>query len=183
MGKPRIKPVSSNASKNKTYASLIKKYNDAMSSEYYGEAELIVYEFLEDRLRSFIYYSDLIDTWNGKKINENAIALYGGEASINNISTKVEVIIAALNICTKNDSEQSDFEKSLIMAYNYSINHREFVVALKKIIKWCNYRNEIVHAMFNKDIIALREGYAEHVKEGFELARYVDKQVQELKKV
>jgi hypothetical protein len=36
--------------------------------------------------------------------------------------------------------------------------------------------------MFNKDLEALRAGYKEHVEEGYLLGRYVDSQVQALKR-
>ena len=47
-------------------------YNDAMNNGFYGEAELIVYAFLEDRLRAFLYYCDTINTKNSNNINEIA---------------------------------------------------------------------------------------------------------------
>ena len=83
---PLIKRVENNKNKGKTYSELIRKYNDAISNEFYGEAELIVYAFLEDRLRSFIYYSDLIDSFNSNRINENAEGIYGKDLDIKDIS-------------------------------------------------------------------------------------------------
>ena len=62
-----------------------------------------------------------------------------------------------------------------------SIKIAEMKTALNQIEKWCKYRNEIVHAMFNKDLGDLRWGYEQHVKDGMKLARYIDSQVQSLK--
>ena len=53
---------------------------------------------------------------------------------------------------------------------------------MNKIEKWSSYRNEIVHAMFNKDLEALRAGYKEHVEEGYHLGGYVDSQIQAQKR-
>ena len=181
MSNPAVKCAETNKSKGATYSALIGKYNIAMKEGYYGEAELIVYAFLEDRLRSFIYYSDLIDTFRSNNLNENGVAAFGCEANIKNISSKISAIRSAFKIMNKPVSEQTDFEKHLCRAYHYSIDRREFKSKLNKIEKWCNYRNEIVHAMFNKDIDALREGFSEHVENGFSLARYVDEQVKHLK--
>lgn len=179
---PQIKRVESNKSKGKTYSALLRKYKEAIENGYYGEAELIVYAFLEDRLRSFIYYSDLLDNLNSNKTNENAQSIYGGELDIKNISSKISLIRKALNTCDMKVETMSSFEKDLRKRYKASVNRRELKRNLKRIEKWCGYRNEIVHASFNKDLDALRQGYKQHVEEGMELARYVDGQVKSLKK-
>ena len=54
MKKPIIKSVDNNKSKGKTYTELINMYNKAMSNGFYGEAEIIVYAFIEDRLKSLL---------------------------------------------------------------------------------------------------------------------------------
>ena len=51
MDKPKIERVKNGKNKGKTYSELISKYNDAIKNGFYGEAELIVYAYLEDRLR------------------------------------------------------------------------------------------------------------------------------------
>lgn len=70
MGKnwPKIKPVENNQSKGKTYANLMANYKNAMEQEFYGEAELIVYAFIEDRLKAFLYYSDALNARNSKEV-------------------------------------------------------------------------------------------------------------------
>ena len=100
MKKPLIKRVDDNKSKGKTYSALIRKYNEAIESGFYGEAELVVYAFLEDRLRSFIYYSDLLDNINSNKLNEKAAIINGGvlDMDIKNISRKIQIIQRIFNI-------------------------------------------------------------------------------------
>ena len=71
---------------------------------------------------------------------------------------------------------------SLKKRYAASIKTGEFKRNLNRIEKWCKYRNEIVHALFNKDLVDLHKGYKQHVQSGMELARYVDNQVKALKK-
>ena len=87
-----IKPVENNKSKGKTYTALIHNYNSAMANGYYGEAELIVYAFLEDRLRSFLYYSNALDSRNSRTINDDMQSICGRVDSINNITTKMDII-------------------------------------------------------------------------------------------
>ena len=62
-------------------------------------------------------------------------------------------------------------------------NSPEQIEELKEIENWRQYRNQIVHAMFSKDIEVLRSNYKEHVEQGYQLGRYVDRQVQALKRV
>ena len=182
MKEPLIKRVSNNKSKGRTYSTLLGKYKEAIENGYYGEAELVVYAFMEDRLRSFLYYSDLIDNINSNKITENAELINGGELDIKNISSKIQLIRKALKVCSLKADEMSPFEKSLKRRYNTAIKIGELKKALKQIEKWCKYRNEIVHALFNKDLEDLRKGYEQHVRDGMQLARYFDSQVQSLKK-
>ena len=54
-----------------------------MANGYYGEAELIVYAFLEDRLRSFLYYSKALDSRNSRTINDDMQSICGRVDSIN----------------------------------------------------------------------------------------------------
>lgn len=52
MKEPLIKRAVTNQSKGKTYTKLLGKYKAAMENGYYGEAELTVYAYMEDRLRA-----------------------------------------------------------------------------------------------------------------------------------
>ena len=72
-------------------------------------------------------------------------------------------------MCTKKTNEMNSFEMSLKKRYSASIKVAKLKNALKQIEKWCKYRNEIVHAMFNKDLGDLRWGYEQHVKDGMKL--------------
>ena len=182
MGQPAIKPVESNMSKGKTYTYLMSNYKSAMENGYYGEAELIIYAFIEDRLRAFLYYSDAVNSRNSQNINENMVSIYGAETSIKNITDKINVIKTALDAGHMDEFKSNKYAQHLKRIYKISINTAEFKRELNKIRKWCAYRNELVHAMFNKDIEALRSGYKEHVEEGYRLGRYIDAQVQTLKR-
>ena len=182
MNKPKIKRVDNGKNKSKTYAELISKYNNAIENGFYGEAELIVYAYLEDRLRAFIYYSDLISSFNCNAINENAVELYGEPLDIKNITGKIKLIRKALNVHQLDTQDMSPLEKDLNKCYSTVLKVGEMKKYLDKIDKWCGYRNEIVHALFNKDLNDLRQHYKEHVEKGFDLARYIDNQVVALKR-
>lgn len=169
MGKPQIKPVRNNKAKGKTYTALINKYNEAMNNGYFGEAELIVYAFIEDRLRSFLYYFGALKPNNKQYISEEMSAIYGNKINVNNMSTKINMINTLFKACG-NKANQNDFINDARKIIKYALKPGEVKKTLRKIEKWSSYRNEIVHAMFNKDIDELRIGYEEHVKEGYILA-------------
>ena len=182
MKEPKIKRVGNNRNKGKTYAALMHNYKVAMENGYYGEAELIVYAFIEDRLRSFLYYSGLLEPYNSTHINDYGTVIYGQDACINNISVKIDIIKKAFKACSDSNLK-NDFIKELKRNYRVSVNIPEFRGKLNKVSKWCEYRNEIVHGIFNKDLESLRSGYQSHVEDGYQLGRYIDQQVQKLKEV
>ena len=132
-------------------------------------------------MRSFVYYSDLLNSFNSNKINENAEIINGGKLDIKNISDKIRIIRKALKTCSLKVDEMSPFEKSLKKRYTAVLKVSEFKKALDHIDKWCKYRNEVVHALFNKDLTDFRKSYEDHVRDGMRIARYIDAQVQRLK--
>lgn len=183
MKRRNIKPVESNKQKRNTYAFIMEQYKKAVENGFYGEAELIVYAYLEDRLRSFLYYSDALNTRNSNNINENMISIYGSEKSIKDISAKIEVIKKAINITRlKRDFSDNEYAAHLIKVYQVSLDTKELRVLLNKIDKWRDYRNEVVHALLNKDIDDLHLTFKSHVEEGFLLARRIDNAVNQLKR-
>ncbi|MBR3143552.1 MAG: hypothetical protein IKF09_10445, partial [Clostridiales bacterium] len=98
-----------------------------------------------------------------------------------NISSKIQIIQYALKTCSMKADEMTPFEKNLEKRYKSSVKVGEMQKTLKHIDKWCKYRNEVIHALFNKDLDDLRKGYEQHVKEGMKLARCVDDQVKSLR--
>ena len=183
MSERRIKPVKSNEDKRKTYAAIMGKYKHAIESGFLGEAELIVYAYLEDRLRSFIYYSDGLDRWNSNDINENMARIYGNKNDIKDISSKIDIIKKAINVKRLRDSfPDDDYAQSLINIYSIAFDSVEMNKLIKSIDKWREYRNEIVHALLNKDLDDLHVTYKTHVEEGYILARKLDNIVNSLKR-
>lgn len=179
----KIKPVESNKSKQKTYAKIMGKYKRAVENGFYGEAELIVYAYMEDRLRSFIYYSDGLDRWNSKTINENLKNVCGDVGSINDIGTKINIIKKLIRESKSSGTSKDEYIKNLGKVYKYAFNATEFKALLNKIDKWREYRNEVVHALLNKDLEDLHSTYKGHVEEGYGLARELDNIVNRLKRV
>lgn len=175
-----IPNVSDSKQKQQNYQKLMDKYADAMANGYYAEAELIVYAFMEDRLRSLLFYMGAMKTWNAKWLTDEAAMIAGQVSSINDISIKTGIILKIINKMNaqKTESEFIDnLKKKLPMS-----EAKRLKTAIKGIDSWRKYRNEIVHALFNKDLNEINAGFKQHVEEGFELAREVDRYAKMLKK-
>lgn len=177
---PLIKRARNNKEKQQTYSRFIGVYKQSIAEGFYGEAEIIVYAFLEDRLRSFMYYTELINRRSARKVNEKTETLIGEFKCLNGITSKINVIESSMKKCSKVETDYDTHASFLANVYKY-INKTDFRKCLEDIRQWCNYRNEVVHGLFEKDLDDLYKGYREHVAEGFILARTLDKYVQELK--
>ena len=100
-----VKQVKNNADKQLTYRVLLGRYKKALNNGFNFEAMIIVYAMLEDRLRSFLFYSGAFRQRNAKKLNVRKTKkqlrnIYFGspelasekKMSINKISVKIELI-------------------------------------------------------------------------------------------
>lgn len=55
-------------------------------------------------------------------------------------------------------------------------------MTLDEISEWCDYRNEVIHALLNKNTNSLDERLELQAEKGMELARFLDDQVKGVKK-
>ena len=192
----QIKPVTNNSEKQQTYAENIKKYNSAMKHGFYFEAILIDYAMIEDRLRSFIYHigglktrddyviekgivrerlSEIVNDYKDEKENNTL--------GISSISGKMKIIRATLRWASEVESTPKDkYLKTLKSQYEGQIDIGGMLDTLDEIRDWCDYRNEIVHALMNKNVENVDEKLKIQAARGMELARYLDGQVKSLKK-
>ena len=182
MKQPNIKQVSNNKEKGNTYKRIIEKYNVAIEAGYYGEAELIVYAFMEDRLRAMLYHLGAINRRTNKNINDDAIQIIGKKKCINDISAKREVIIELMRIENLEKINMVTMLSTIANKGKY-VKRNELKSLLKKVEEWCSYRNELVHGLFNKDIEDLHSGLATHVNQGYKMAREIDCYVSKIKSI
>ena len=180
MSKPQIKPVINNYDKEITYSKLIEMYNLSIENGYYGEAELIVYAFIEDRLLSFLSHINVTES-DRISLKKDAYRFYkGNKVKLYDLSTKLDVLNDLLSVC-KNNSLDDDYTDYIKDCLGSSIEYDELDDLIKDIRYWSKYRNEIVHGLFNKNIEALRSNYKNHVEKGYKLARRIDKYVKRIK--
>lgn len=186
----KITPVSDNYEKQQTYKELINKYNKAIQYEFYYEAILIDYALMEDRLRSCIYYLGLLTDRNAIKISKNkakkTIKLWmercfpeeKSEFRISSISGKRKIVITALlhfqsGVMLSEDNTYEGTVYKCLKRKNDNIT--EAIEYFHKCEEWCDYRNEIIHCLFNKQSPEVQEKLEQLATDGMKIARYFDK--------
>ena len=192
----QIKPVTDNLDKQRTYAENIRRYNKAMKEGFYFEALLIDYAMIEDRLRSFIYHIGGLKTRDEHKISKgyakNKLSeivekhKVEGESKglgITSLSGKMKIVRATLIWSTELESTPDDkYLRILKSQYEGQLDIGGILDTLEKIREWCDYRNEVIHALMNKSVESVDERIADQAAKGMVLARYLDSQVKNLKK-
>lgn len=191
-----VKQVKNNADKQLTYRVLLGRYKKALNNGFNFVAMIIVYAMLEDRLRSFLFYSGAFRQRNAKKLNVRKTKkqlrnIYFGspelasekKMSINKISVKIELIrkiIEWINI----DNETSDdvYLKTLKTVYESCLDLDGILETLNNIDNWRQYRNEIIHSVLNRNIDWVNSEIKNQVEEGMLYARFIDSQVKLLKR-
>lgn len=165
----QIESVKDNFDKQKTYASQMARYKLAMKHEFYCEAIMIDYAVLEDRLRSILYYMGFLP--NRKSINvwEKARPIFleivrkykredeNDNLGIKNISSKIKIVRSIL-LWTANveGGYQEDKHLKALKLGCESLDIDGVLSCLSDISEWCDYRNEIVHALMNKNLDSIQ---------------------------
>ncbi len=196
MGNRIIQPVLDNKDKQRTYAQNKAKYKKAIAGEFYFEAILIDYAMLEDRLRSFLYYIALLKSKDSYKVDNHAtaqkvraiVAEYkekGDSNSMAIINIKGKMIIVRSTLLWAKNSEEmpDDFYLSVLKKqYEATLDIEELLIKLNDIADWCAYRNEVIHALLNKNTTSLMQKLPHQAQQGMELAVFMDNQVKKLKR-
>ena len=195
MAERKIAPVKDNNDKAKTYTEHIKKYNRAMKSECFFEALIITYAMLEDRLRSYLYYLGCLKSRNSFKFDNNTIRNdikylvnnYSGEnvnnLGITSITGKIR-IVKSVHLWFQEGYQNpnaSAYLNELASVIDIYSDSEEIIDILTQVKDWCDYRNEIIHALLNKSLDSLYADLSKRTEEGMELARAIDSHVKRLK--
>lgn len=191
----KIKPVKDNSDKEKTYKEHIRKYNCAIRSECYFEALLITYAMLEDRLRSYLFYLGCLRTRSSYKFDNDkirkdikSIVDHFSDDKVNNlgitsITGKMRIVSSVQKWFENGYSNYSgsDYMDELASCLDLYGDPEEMLDTLTAIRDWCDYRNEVVHALLNKNLDSLYEDLPGRAKKGMVLVRIIDKHVGRLK--
>lgn len=185
-----IKAVSGNKDKQRTYKENCAKYKKAIQEEFYFESMLITYAMIEDRLRSFLYHIGALNDRQSKSANckktkqqlRKIVSIYkrgkkeNDSLGITNISGKIKIIRCTLEwASTVNGGYEDDkYLMALKNHYEGNIDIYEMLETLEELCNWLDYRNEIMHALLNKNIDSLHSKLKERTLQGMELARKID---------
>ena len=193
----KIGAVTDNMDKRYTYAQHKGRYSQAMKYEFYFEALMIDYALMEDRLKSFLYHAGIFNSRTSYKIDcckSNKALLkqiycnYRNKSDANlpniqNISGKINIIRAIIEWVS--NTEQNPDDNRYLRALKKqceSVDIGDMLDALKMIEDWCKYRNEVVHALMNKNVVSLRSELCDKAIEGMKLANRLDTYVRDMKK-
>ena len=197
MGERKIGAVTDNMDKCYTYAQHKGRYSQAMKYEFYFEALMIDYALMEDRLKSFLYHAGILQSRTSYKIDcckSNKVLLKqvycnyinrpdANLPNIQNISGKIKIIRAILEWVSYTEQNPDD-NRYLRALKNQceSVDIGDMLDTLKTIEAWCKYRNEVVHALMNKNVNSLRSELCHNAIEGMQLANRLDTYVRDIKK-
>lgn len=193
----KIEAVSNNRDKQRTYRENCAKYKKAIQEEFYFEAMLIAYAMLEDRLRSFLYHIGALANRQSTAVNckktknqlREIVSVHktdkeNDSLGITNITGKIKIIRCTLGwaVNVEHGYEGDRYLITLKNQYEGNIDIHEALETLQELCEWLDYRNEIMHALLNKNIDSLRLDLKERTIQGMELARKIDGFVSQVKK-
>ena len=191
----KIKPVIDNQDKQRTYREHKGRYKRAMENEFYFEALLIDYALLEDRLRSMIYHMGFLKDRVAYKIKntkssylQEIISTYkdkheNSQLGITNISGKIKIIRCILKwVAYTEEGYPQDKHMTVLKSQCEGLDIDGLLCAFEDLKEWCEYRNEIIHALMNKNLESLSDELKIRAEEGMRLANFFDNQVKLLKK-
>ena len=193
MTERKIKPVEDNYDKRKTYANHKSRYEVAMKYGFYMEAIMIDYSIIEDRLRSLLYHMGFLANRNATGILKKSrpylskiIRAHKSESEndslgIKNVSSKMKIIRCVLLWTHSAEGGADNRHLSALRTQCEGLDIQEFLNKLGEIKVWCDYRNEIVHALMNKNLESLNSELEEKAKKGMRLANYLDSKTRTVK--
>ncbi len=179
-----IKMVNSSMDKHFTYIELNNLRDKALLCGDYISVMHYCYAMIEDRLLSFLHYLYIIDRNKYPYLLENKIAtsitllLYPNKKddfcikskpNFNNINTKINVIKKIYNYSGKDIIILN--MKNFI---NEIIDLNELKGDVKNLIEWKNFRNELVHSLYNKNLEDYNSKIKKYANIGISLANKFD---------
>ena len=191
----KIKPVTDNMDKQRTYREHKGRYKRAMENEFFFEALLIDYALLEDRLRSMLYHMGFLKDRAAFKIWKKRVPCLQkivfaykdkdetSQLGITNISGKAKIVRCVLKWAAYTEGGyQQDKYLSALKSQCEGLDIEGLLSALDELKDWCAYRNEVIHGLMNKNLESLSDELKVRAKNGMQLAAFLDNQEKLLKK-
>lgn len=168
-----------------SYKTQMGRYQKAARQGFYFEGIFILYAVLEDRLSAFLFHAGVLSAGRDKfTTNKNVkpridVILrrdVGEQYKIRNISSKIKALGNLL-----------EWERSFVpgaSSKNYPVvlasqirkvsGKGQMPSILRKIELWSQARNELVHALLNRNAEAMDPALAMLADEGYHLCRQLD---------
>lgn len=193
----RIQPTKNNDEKRNTYAMLKGRYTKAVKYGFSFEAMSLAYALIEDRLRSFLLYIGALDERDSFKVTRNSVRRtdlkmiaekYPDKKGVNNlgitaITAKIRLIRATLLWAEDQvGNPESEYLKVIKSEYERCLDNDALLKTLEDIESFCAYRNEVIHAAFNKNYMILDSGISYEVEKVMEAERFLELQINALKR-
>jgi hypothetical protein len=195
MSERAIQSVKSNLEKESAYRKNMERYNQAIRFGFYYEAIMIDYAMIEDRLRSTLYHMGLLSSRDATTVWKNnrpaileIVSDYKRDKEdlrlgIYTMEGKIKVIRCILLWASHTEGGYHDSKYLTVLKSQIeSMDAEAFLQLLDRIEKWKGIRNEIVHAMLNKNVDSMEEKLQPLAEEGMQIARIIDNQERILKK-
>lgn len=184
-----IEIIKDNQDKKLTYKILNAKLKKSYNTDNFHEVINLSYAMIEDRLLTFldllfiiqkdnkkIYPTHIIDEIIRPILKYDLNAEVSKIYKINNLSTKLKII---KKIIQSNSNSNYILDCKRIIEKNIGIDN--LLLWIKKVEFFSRARNEIVHASFNKNIIALKDILEKTAKESYILSLTIKKYVNLIK--
>ena len=193
--------VQTGKEKQEVYAKEYQRLKRALNEEFYLEAISIGYAVIEDRLVAFLHHAGIVSRQHDYLAINGAVSpfihkLLGKEnyeaVKIKDISVKVK-IIQELLLLTEEKAIEIDNEvkisantkrklylaqKGYMSVLQRQIAHTVDAVAVQEIIReldpWRDERNQLIHALLNKNTKSSEEVRKTCAEKGKEFSRAID---------
>lgn len=187
-----IKRVTDNYEKSNSYQVNFDQFNKAKKYKFYFECLWILYAMIEDRTSSFFYHIGFLSA-NKRSIikKENIKAdireIFDMEPNKNDymlskLKGKITRMQKLILWCKEKHETLSDYQTALIEALQTVADSREFNETLDYLAsEWRDKRNQLTHALFNKNPDAVSAELCPLVEQGYNAARQLDTAVKQIK--
>ena len=185
----QIPDVTDNFDKQDTYRLSLGQFSKAKREGYYLEAMWILYAMIEDRTTAFLYHIGFVDEKKrdspANKVKPDIriiMKLADGKNTygFNTLAGKLDAITKILKWINTAD-DLTGYKQDLHTLLNKKVKISELLSALKVLDDWRNFRNQIVHALFDKKGGEVKDRLERYVNDGYEAVRILDNTVKALK--
>lgn len=190
--KSKYAVVKNNQEKYQRYHKYMDRLKKARENGFYLEGVFILYAMMEDRLSAFLFHAgvtnsqrtQMTSTQPIKSLIREILEIEDGKGiQIQKIGNKIKSarMILQWSQGYKPDDSARDYLAELHRQVQRSARREELPAALDCLQEWCDSRNELVHALLNKNLENQEELFHRLVEEGCVLSRKLDNFVRSFK--